>query len=375
MNTKVIGTVCDKDMCAGCMACIEVCSKGAISIVDNLQSYNAIIDNDKCIQCNMCHKVCPQSNSAEYITPTSWKQGWANDSDERIKSSSGGYATAIAKAFTKNNGTVCSCVFKGGEFVFDFATTIEECDNFRGSKYIKSSPEDVYKKIKDMLKDGKRILFIGLPCQVAGVKNFVGSKFFRNLYTVDLICHGTPSPKLLKMYLDKDIKIPVSEIDNIDFRKKTQYGLYCNNKKILPQRVQDRYTKAFLDGLDYTENCYNCKYARVDRISDISLGDAWGSSLPMQEKKKGISLALCQTDKGNELLEQADIYMTDIDRDIAIRSNRQLNSPSKKPDKRKSFYKKLNKYKNFKKAVAIAYPIECIKQDIKTYLYKLNILK
>ena len=191
-------TVCDIDKCAGCMACVDICPKGAISILDSLKSYNAVIDTDKCVGCNMCHKVCQKNQNGSFLKPILWKQGWASDETIRKYSSSGGAATVLAKQFVKDGGIVCSCVFNNGCFVFDFAETVEQVNKFSGSRYIKSDPTGAYKKAKQILRSNKKLLFIGLPCQVSSMKNYTGNP--DNLYTIDLICHGTPSPKILDIY-------------------------------------------------------------------------------------------------------------------------------------------------------------------------------
>lgn len=135
-----MNTVCKKDMCAGCMACLEICPEKAVVIEDKLISYNAFIDKSKCIGCNACHNVCPQNNALKLRGPTVWYQGWAKDNDIRLRSASGGFATAIASAFIKNNGVVVSCRFLSGEFRFFRAEYEAEIKEMSGSKYVKSNP-------------------------------------------------------------------------------------------------------------------------------------------------------------------------------------------------------------------------------------------
>ena len=122
-------TVCKKDQCAGCKACVEICSKKAIQIVDSVVAYNAIIDEDKCINCGACHKICQANKLPVQLEPIIWKEGWANDQKIREKASSGGMATAIELAFVNNGGTVCSCSLKNGDFCFSFAHTEKEVIN------------------------------------------------------------------------------------------------------------------------------------------------------------------------------------------------------------------------------------------------------
>lgn len=356
-------TVCKINKCAGCMACVDICPRGAIKIKDKLSAYNAIIQEDKCVGCNACHRVCQSNNPIEKVAPIKWYQGWVKDIDLRKKCSSGGYATAISKAFIDAGGVVCSCVFKGGQFVFEFVENKEEVKKFVGSKYVKSNPVGVYKATKARLQKGEKILFIGLPCQVSAMRKFVGKKFEENLYTADLICHGTPSPKLLESFL-MQYGYTLSELENIQFRVKAKFMVYGNGKGIITNGVSDEYSIAFLNSLTYTENCYSCPYARKERASDLTLGDSWGSKLAIEERKKGISLALSQTEKGNMLLRIADIHLETVDIEEAIKSNHQLEFPSVMPNSREDFFKGLRKRK-FKSLVFRQFPRQCLRQDIK----------
>ena len=190
-------TVCTKDNCTGCMACVESCPKNAIKIVDELDSYNAIINEEQCVNCDLCRKVCQNNRNVKFTQPIMWKQGWARDTLVRSSSSSGGVAQAIERAFVRTGGIVCSCAFEKGTFGFMFAESEKEVEKFKGSKYVKSNPSGIYKKIKEYLIAGRKVLFVGLPCQVEAVKCYVGEKLDNSLYTVDLICHGSPSPKVL----------------------------------------------------------------------------------------------------------------------------------------------------------------------------------
>ena len=366
-------TVCKKDMCAGCMACIEMCPKDAIKIEDSLLAYNAIIDTDKCIDCTACHKVCQSNYPASLMSPIHWKQGWSRQMKIRSQSSSGGIAAAIEKAFVRDGGIVCSCTFSNGNFCFEFAETEEEIQKFIGSKYVKSNPIGIYKIIKKTLKS-KKVLFVGLPCQVSAVRNFVGECLSPNLYTVDLICHGSPSPKVLEIFL-KQHDVDLEQSSDISFREKTKYQLILNNHHIGVPGTLDRYSISFLNMLIYTENCYQCSYARKERVSDITLGDSWGSELSEEEKKRGISLVLCQNEKGKELLDRSGLHLEDVNIEKAIASNHQLSYPSEKPDERDYFFEKLQDNGNYDRIVQQLYPKNCFKQNIKSILIMLRFLK
>lgn len=367
-----MATVCEKEQCTGCMACVGICPRKAIHIEDSLNSYNAVIEEKLCVECNLCHKICPQNHPVERNTPKLWQQGWAKDESIRKSSSSGGFASAIAKAFL-NTGVVCGCVFEAGRVCFKIIDRKDDLYKLSGSRYVKSNPAGIHEEIRALLKDGKKVLFIGLPCQVAGVKRYVGVALEKNLYTVDLICHGTPSPNVLDVFL-KQYGYKLSDLADIRFRVKDNFQQLDGYKSFTEKGTTDTYLIAFLNGLTYTENCYSCQYAQEKRVSDLTIGDSWGSQLSAEQTKKGISLALCQTEKGKQLLKMSDLELFDVDKERAKQFNHQLEMPSSKPSKREKFFRKLVQGKDFNELVVWAYPKQCLKQLIKSVLIQLRII-
>ena len=364
-----MNTVCDLNMCMGCMGCINICNHNAIRIEDSLVAYNAIINPDRCVDCNLCKKVCPQLNKVSTVSPIVWKQGWAEESI-RKGSASGGAASAIIKSFIKAGGYVSSCLFENGEFVFKTTNDMELAKKFAGSKYVKSNPKYAYKEIKKLLNQGEKVLFIGLPCQTAALINFCHRS--DKLYTIDLICHGTPSPKLLKQYLS-EIGIEYSKISDIGFRDTVSFGLSNNGKRLVPKRVLDAYMLAFLNSVNYTENCYHCSYAQISRVADITLGDAWGQL--SDTCKYGVSLILCQSRKGEYLLNNSGLTLENVDLNKAVDANHQLRHPSILSSKRTRFFKFLINGRSFKLSTFYALPMESIKQNVKKWLIKVGMLK
>lgn len=366
-------TICEEKMCAGCMACLDTCPTEAISIESGIEFYRPVIDQEKCIDCGRCAKVCQQLHPAGFKAPVAWYQGWAEDPAERGASSSGGFATAIARAFAATDGAVCACAFSGGRFGFEVVNDPAGVERFRGSKYVKSDPSGVYRRVRDLLKAGRRVLFVGLPCQVSAMRNFVGERWGGRLYTIDLICHGTPSPQLLEMFL-RERGYELSALKDIAFRRKARFQLRDGVMTIDSPGVVDRYLVAFLEGLDYTENCYSCPYARRERISDLTLGDSWGTDLT-DEMAYGVSLALCQTAKGEELLRSAGIKLLPVDEGRAAANNKQLNMPMERPAARESFIGDLVDGIPFERAVKRALPKQCHRQDVKRTLSRLGFWK
>ncbi|MDO4942834.1 MAG: Coenzyme F420 hydrogenase/dehydrogenase, beta subunit C-terminal domain [Lachnospiraceae bacterium] len=367
-----IRTVCEKDKCAGCMACVDICPKGAINIVDDLMAYNAIIDQEKCINCNACHRVCQNNYSSTTLEPIYWYQGWAENEVIRSDGSSGGLAGALSKYFIRSGGEVCSCCFKNGGFYFSFASTLDELKQFAGSKYVKSNPVGCYKNIKEKLKNDTKVLFIGLPCQVAAVKNYVGELAENNLYTVDLICHGTPSPTLLDIFLNQ-YNYSLKQMKDVRFRMKDKFQVYDGYRGVITNGVCDKYLIAFLNSLTYTENCYECQYARIRRVSDLTLGDSWGTEIGGNQRGKGISLVLCQTEKGHDLLKASELHLEQVDLERAIENNHQLSRPSVRPQGYSAFFTGIKRGIKFNQLVARTFPKQCLRQDIKRILIKLGL--
>lgn len=362
-------TVCEKNMCTGCMVCIEKCKENAITIVDDLRAYNAVINESICISCGACERICPSVFPTEKQRPIVWCQGWAEQTI-RENSSSGGAASAIIKWFIENGGYVVACLFDKGEFIFRLTNNLNEAKKFAGSKYVKSNPENIYRAVDEKLKDGGRVLFIGLPCQVAALKKIV--KRNENLYTIDLICHGTPSPKLLDMFL-KEKHVDIKNLNKISFREKNSFGLRVDIRKLSPTGLRDMYTHAFLRGLDYTENCYSCLYAELNRVSDITLGDSWGSEMEKDEQAKGISLILCQTTKGKDLIVQSRLTTEVVDIEKAIQANQQLNQPTKLHKNREAFFKYIDR--GFHAAIRWCNPKFYYKKKLKAILVTLRLMK
>ena len=367
-------TVCQLNKCTGCMACIDICPKDAITIKDGLSAYNAEIDETKCINCNLCHNICQNNNTVDLVKPIKWYQGWAENEEVRAGGSSGGVASALMLAFVENGGYVCSCTFKDGQFVFDVTNNRDDISKLKGSKYVKSNPQGAYRKIKELLKQGEKVLFIGLPCQVAAVKLFVGGKLQDNLYTADLICHGTPSPQLLQMFLTQ-YDYELKDLTDIKFRLGTTYQVLNGSKGITTTGASDSYSISFLNGVNFTDNCYTCNYARSNRVSDITLGDSWGSDLPVEEQKEGISLMLCQTQKGIDLIEHCCMKLLDVDIKNAIAHNKQLNAPMVKPVTRERFFNSIIKRKRYNTVIFKLYPKQSFKQQIKKILIKAKLYK
>ena len=277
----------------------------------------------------------------------------------RNGSSSGGLASEIITACLSNGFRVFSCSNISDNFSFVEIKSKEELIHCAGSKYVKSNFSNILREIKKSVLNNK-VLFVGLPCQVAAVKNYVSFFNSNNLYTIDLVCHGTPSLKLFDLYVDE---VGFDREKDISFRNKNKFRVHTFDD-LQSINSADEYTLAFLNSLSYTENCYKCKFAKTERVSDLTLGDAWSSNIT-EEKNKGVSLVLVSSEKGAEILERANVTLHNIDFEKERSINHQLTRPSIKHKKYASFFKSIYSGKPFTKTVRKCLPFICLKQRIK----------
>lgn len=361
-------TVCDKDRCNGCMLCKALCPRGAILVEEGWKACNARIDDEKCVRCGLCHRLCPRNRPPVFRSPAEWHQGWADDDAIRAGSSSGGFATALALQFVREGGLCIGCRLRGGRFVFSQAASEEEVLAFRGSKYVKSDPSAAYGIAKEGLARGRKVLFFGLPCQVAGLLAHpdISRLAPGKLVTVDLICHGSPSQKLLEAFLSER-KRPLASLADVSFRDKTRFRIRTDGALTSKSPGRDLYMAAFLKFLTFTDNCYDCPFARLERVSDLTLGDSWESELPREERVRGISLVLCQTADGAALLHRSGLHLEDVDLGKAARANVNLLRSSIAPPDRERFFRILVRTGRFSAAMRKTRPKIYFKSMLKAW--------
>ena len=298
--------ICDMNQCTACFACVDLCPKGAIrQELDALKEEMPVIDSEKCISCGLCVSMCPVNNKQKLQEADFCYGAWSKREDDLDRSSSGGVAAVLSRKVLKTGGLVYGAVSRDSKIFHDRIDTEEGLELLRGSKYVKSDTKNCFNSAHRDLKEGKQVLFIGTPCQVAAAKAFC-VEAGENLLTIDLICHGTPPFSYLKEYLDKCCHN--GKWDSVSFRYKKSFLLRAfSGRDPVYQKAadEDLYFSAFLDGLIFRKGCYSCPYARPERIGDLTIGDFWGidrSKLAAAYEGK-ISLILPNTTKGALFLE------------------------------------------------------------------------
>jgi len=339
--------ICSREKCTGCWACVNACSKSCISMVEGtLKHLFPKVDQSSCVDCGKCVEVCPAINTVDKQTPQATYAAWAKSEEEYRTSTSGGVASILSRKIIKTGGIVYGCEM-GADFEARHARVVDEQGLFalKGSKYVQSSIGDVYKRVKTDLKNGKEVLFVGTPCQIAGIRSYL-KKEYPKLYLVDLICHGVPSSGFLKDHIANVVR---DDVDSISFRNDNSYVLSLQSKGTLKyysslgeNRYEDIFLNSFMDGYSLRPSCHNCNYACSDRVSDITLGDFWGlNDGDIISHPHGISCVLINSDKGQFLIDKVreDLFYYQYNLEDAVRGNSQLRTPMRWSIRSYVFYK------------------------------------
>lgn len=343
-----------QERCVGCRSCEQSCPKHCISFVEDKEGFlYPEVDDKKCIECKICLKVCPCENAKLHrSTP---KKVWAwksTKSADVMRSASGGAADSAAKTVLEMNGVVYGAAYDE-KFVVSHieVTDDEDRKKIQSSKYVQSDLKDCYTKIKKWLTQNRKVLFTGCPCQVAGLYAFLGGDK-NNLYTIDLICHGVPSPKFLKRYLEYQSEKNGGQVNYLNFRSKDKKGwstrikIKTKKKTMEMPLVLDRYGKHFMEGDCYRESCYQCEFANINRVGDITVGDFWEiiKSHPHFYSAKGVSSVFVNTIKGQWLFQnmenQADTENATLEECLVGQEN--LTKSSIRPVNRDWFYEMID---------------------------------
>ena len=309
--------ITDKEKCNACTACTSICVRGCITMHEDNEGFlYPKVDQSLCNNCGLCEIVCPIIHQRPSV-PISNLDIYAcyNKNDEiRRLSSSGGIFTLLSEKVLVEGGVVFgSCFDHNFSVKHDFTENNHELEIFRGSKYLQSRIEDNYQKTEKFLKEGRKVLFSGTPCQIAGLKNYL-RKDYKNLITVDFACHGVPSPKVFRIYLEQSfLKNKNEKIKDIKFRdksegwKKFNFAITMQDKNKYCRTIKERldtnvYMKGFLNNLYLRPSCYVCQVKSFSSGSDITIADFWGIEKihPEMDDDKGTSLAIINTEEGRE---------------------------------------------------------------------------
>ena len=341
--------------CTGCSACSAICPVGAICMCMDDRGFYEPVVNKSCINCGKCRKVCPAINDSCVRHGSSTKSYFAAynmDENKNKMSSSGGIFYLLAQNVIEKEGGVVfgTIIDDSNEVIFSKAETLDEVNKMMGSKYVYSKVNDIYVEVELELKNSRKVLFSGVSCQIAALYNFLG-KNYDNLFTVEILCHGAPSPGLFEKYikcLEKKYGQKVTGVNQRDFSqkwtplilKKVRIVLQ-NGKNIVTQEDFDPYMSLFIRELCYRESCYNCQYIGLERKGDIVLGDfgGLGSKKKMNvDNKYGISFLMVNSDKGKKLIEHLDkLYVQERDLDEIMIFNSCLSKSVSMPQMRKQF--------------------------------------
>lgn len=302
-----------QEECCGCGTCGDICAHKAISFSHNSEGFLfPHIDSTHCTECNLCEHVCPMLNTPKGNLV---KESLAAFSFNKPRnSSSGGMFSVLATAILYENGAVYGAAYDNNMYLkHSRITKIDELPTLCGSKYVQSDCSGVYKQVLDDLKHNLKVLFVGTPCQVAGLRNFL-RKDYGNLFLIDLICHGVPSPGIFADYLRYCEKLRSQKISNFLIRDNREGWnnifkstlTYHNGKEEYNSMLANLWNRIFFSELAVRTNCEHCKFASYSRVGDITLGDFWGIEHVNKQmhNDKGVSLILVNTDRGFELISR-----------------------------------------------------------------------
>ena len=346
--------ITDKSQCCGCTACASVCAHDAITMQPDAMGFlYPMADETKCVECGLCEKVCAFNDN--YDTSLNFPQPDAyaarHKDMEEVKTSRSGAAFIALSDYVLEQGGVVYGVGYTDHFrvIHKRATTKEQRDEFKGSKYVQSDLTGVFRQVKKDLKDGLTVMFSGTPCQTAGLNSYIGKKLREKLILVDIVCHGVPAPYLWRDYIAYLEKKQGDKICWVNFRDKQKFGWAAHHEtfKFVNGGGKMSFTYLFYQHIMFRPSCGKCHYANTKRPSDITIADFWGwekTDPNINADNKGVSLVLVNTEKGRELFEAVKDQMTVIPAKLEDCLQSNLCRPSLESHLRCKFEKDYRKY-------------------------------
>ncbi len=385
MNISIV-----KTKCIGCYNCVNICPNSAVLMSDSEQGYDLpVIDLKKCTDCGLCAKKCPVLDDIKVQSLKKAYYGASNDKAIVKQSSSGGIFSELAQSVINDGGVVFGAVFDNVNKCVVYNNTKEvDLEKLRRSKYVESKVFDTYKSVKSFLDNEIFVLFVGMPCHIAGLKKFL-SKDYDNLLTCDFICGGAPKNKYFKEHLEYLEKKFHSKVVDVNFRPKIygwkEYAFkvsFENGKEYTNYASLDSYFRGFLyEKMTTRQACEECKF-RLNHYSDIILADFWGyKQLPqIKDDDTGISLVIANSDKGLSMLDniKAATSLTELPLEFTAYNFSKIKNNEEKLLKKRAF-EELAKEIGFEKAARKIYMKKTLKSKykkaIKGFLKKVGIKK
>ena len=384
-------TITDKSQCCGCWACENVCPKSCIRMEEDNEGFRyPKVNTEKCIECGLCEKVCPIKQPRQNDTvPESFVVQNKNAQILR-NSTSGGFYSAIANYVIEKGGVVFGAAFDENMTLrHTYSETLEGCTRFRGSKYVQSLIGDSYTQAKKFLDAGRLVVFSGTPCQVAGLYGYLRNRKYENLITVDLVCRGTPSPRLLRKYLEYHAALTKSKV--MDYRSRDKYyGYDFSTATITFADASKQYHKGmegdmmlrfYFKNICSRPSCYECHFKTLHRISDFTIFDCWNApSVSKKFNNKGATNVFIHTEKGKAVFEQLKsnfIWASSNIVPIIKRDGVMIKHCVPMNPKRDNFFRDLNDWPMIeieKKYLDCSLPKRII-ASIKPLLYKLGVFQ
>lgn len=373
------------EQCVGCGACSARCPKHCIQMREDNEGFLFPQINEKdCIQCGMCLRVCPASENAEKLKNREDRRyfcGYVKDDAMLKKSSSGGVFGTLANAILSDGGLVCGCTYdKNMKATHVLSDDSKQIQSMYGSKYVQSEIASSFEQIQKQVTAGRTVLFTGTACQIAALRLYL-AKEYENLYCVEILCHGVPSPGLFRCYVEYLERKLGGRISDIQFRNKEKKGWGSEHRTCVmyeKKRTKRQYRptlpayfSAFFYGLNLRESCYRCRFACPNRVADLTIGDFWGSWAKYHERfQQGISVVGINSEKGSRLFDairEQFSFCEELEEKEAIRSNDNFEHPVKRPAERNFIYNGTQKkYRGFWKKV---YPARSCRKKVLASFY------
>ncbi len=358
---------CVKEKCFGCGLCKNKCPYNAIEFIENSEGflYPQII-KEKCKNCGICYNVCPAINSIDNHNEFKEECYMTISKDKviYINSASGGFATCLSEyVITNLQGVVYGCnLDDNGNVKHIRVDNNKDLVKLQDSKYVQSNILDIFKKVKEDASN-KKVLFIGTPCQVEAIEKYLNRKELDNLITCDLVCHGVPSPKLFKNYLNYLSKKYNRKVTDYRFRNKTTFDK-CGFRGKLKIAQKDKYFFAeediyyrdFLEEKNYRLSCYNCKYKVNKRVGDFTIGDvnSWENYYDFYPELAS-SLVIVNNSKAKNLFDELEqkLFVKEISLEKEKKINKALSRQTELPEERKQIYQKYKNLKQYEDEITI----------------------